>query len=366
MGSKNLSENSTTEGTLVSTLNSLLVKILIPITLETPQDLTPSLLLAILESINGLRLPIPAAVRASRDFPAKVEAMKVFLGVLENDILRMDVGLSDVDPRKLAAGDWDEVVYVGELLCWLGKLTGLLPHAPEDLQANPTPFRRHSPRAPSPSTHSTVTNSIHSNLSMTRSAPAESDTTVMSVTSDAPVSMSLPELDLFGFSTVHTLPDPRPPSPPSRPRPRCIHEVEDRSFLRDLGLPGDASFTSDLDDSQTSYCNCSLDTHAPAPPRTVRHTGYIAPVDDASEIQSFEASRRKQRSHSPRGPTPPRPALTPTPRHPSVGRGAGFVLTRHTSPAQHTLALLTERARLLAELAAMRASAGASASTSTR
>jgi hypothetical protein len=46
--------------------------------------------------------------------------MKVFLGILGNDVLQMDAGLSDVDPRKLAAGGLDEVAFLGELLLGYG------------------------------------------------------------------------------------------------------------------------------------------------------------------------------------------------------------------------------------------------------
>ena len=104
---------------LVAYLNELDQKLGIPIALESPCELTPSLLLAILESLTRQRLPIPQAIRAARDREAKVQAMKIFLGVLESDVLGEDVGLSAVDPRRLAAGEWDEVVFVGEVLCWL-------------------------------------------------------------------------------------------------------------------------------------------------------------------------------------------------------------------------------------------------------
>jgi len=66
--------------------------------------MTPSLLLAVLESILESRLHIPASICASRSSLAKVEAMKVFLGVLECDVLPPDedIGLADIDPRILA------------------------------------------------------------------------------------------------------------------------------------------------------------------------------------------------------------------------------------------------------------------------
>ena len=39
----------------------------------------------------------------------------------------MDVGLSDVGPHALARGDEREVMLVGELLCWLGQESRILP-----------------------------------------------------------------------------------------------------------------------------------------------------------------------------------------------------------------------------------------------
>ncbi|KAF8329915.1 hypothetical protein F5887DRAFT_105365 [Amanita rubescens] len=84
-------------------------------------DLTPSLLIAILESLLGSRIPFDdnAGMISPGDIK-KVQDMKIFLGVLEHDILGMDVGLSDVDPRRLARGEWEDVVYVAEILCWIG------------------------------------------------------------------------------------------------------------------------------------------------------------------------------------------------------------------------------------------------------
>lgn len=111
---------------LVDQLNGLLqiLNINLSIPIESPMDLTPSLLIAILESLLGTRLPFDGSAvtspqRKTKDMK-KVQDMKIFLGVLEHDILGMDVGLSDVDPRRLAKGEWDDVVHVAEILCWIG------------------------------------------------------------------------------------------------------------------------------------------------------------------------------------------------------------------------------------------------------
>ena len=105
-------------------MNELLASLDIPISLTSPLDLTPTLLLAVLESTLESRLPLPPGVREARTPQTKVEAVKIFLGVLANDVLGVD--LSQVDPRKLARGEWDECVYVGGLLVHVAKKEGLM------------------------------------------------------------------------------------------------------------------------------------------------------------------------------------------------------------------------------------------------
>jgi len=105
-------------------LNNLLTSLGIPISLASPLDLTPTLLLAILESTLESRLPLPPGVREAHTPQTEVEAVKIFLGVLGNDVLGVD--LSQVDPRKLARGEWDECVYVGGLLVHVAKKEGLM------------------------------------------------------------------------------------------------------------------------------------------------------------------------------------------------------------------------------------------------
>ncbi|TFY64852.1 hypothetical protein EVG20_g5808 [Dentipellis fragilis] len=355
---------------LVASLNALLDNIELPFVLETPLDLTPFLLLAILESLLEARLPIPQAIRESKSAEAKVDAMKIFLGVLENDVIGIDVGLSDVDPRRLAVGTWDEVVFIGKLLCWLGRKMGLLQTQASFAQDEPPKksmgaFGFAGETAPernqSPSTRSTLTNSMNSALSM-EDVEADSNTTVLSAVTD-------------------TLETPRAVSPAGvndtfHPRrPLCIHEVEDPSFLihadsDSYDSESDAAFGHNLSgpvNADTSYCDC-LDDHASSSTITrnrqpVRYDGWIEEVDTESELQAYEASQRTiERQH-----IPSRARLIAkqgkslgdntilfqgsTPRAPSVS--GKRLLTRHTSPTQHTVALLNERARLLSELASL-------------
>ncbi|KAH7099967.1 hypothetical protein BKA62DRAFT_620632 [Auriculariales sp. MPI-PUGE-AT-0066] len=125
---------------LVSSLNDLLNALdLGTIIVESPEDLTPSLLLAILESMLRARLPISRETREARTRSAKVEAMKIFLGTIEADILREEVGLAQLDPRALADGNWNEVVFVSHVLVWLGQQIGFIPCTEDD--DDESPFR---------------------------------------------------------------------------------------------------------------------------------------------------------------------------------------------------------------------------------
>jgi hypothetical protein len=288
MSTVNRSTVELSEGNLVSDLNILLAELQLTITLQTPYDLIPSLLLAVLESILELRLPISTDVRESRSPSDKVQAMKMFLGVLESDVLRMDVGLSEVDPRKLAAGEWDEVVFVGELLCWLGRQRGLLPPETvetlrdvEDSSLVPRLRKGHT-RAQSPSTRSTATNttatnSANTDLSM-QSVNNNSDTTIIT---DSGSSRGSPSVALG--------------SPPRQPR--CIHELDEPSLVVTNGVFDPDQYVSLTEPSQ-SFCDCSTQELVPQTQHTsIRHTGWIDKVDERIELELFEASKLT-RDHS--------------------------------------------------------------------
>ena len=344
--------------TLVPSLNELLVSLSLPFTLEIPTDLTPSLLLAILESIIEARLPIPNSVRASRTREAKIRAMLVLLGVLECDVLRggidgsevldgedpggvnvsvegwtADIGLGEVDPEKLADGGWEETVFVGELLCWLARRRGILPplsashgisfsqsYVDDDpsedfttsllLQPSPTcpvadistmshitDVPRH-PRvhSPEPSTAGTTT----TDLSMREK----------SVSSQTSISGSHALNNASTVSDDTTRPysheDERNEDPPPVFRPRCIHELDDPSFIRALAGPSTPSrslqrssarqtpraddYFDARDADLGSEAGDSLEPPTPTP-RRVRLTGWIDEVDTRAELKQFVASR---------------------------------------------------------------------------
>ena len=290
---------------LINHLNDLLDRLGLPFVLDTPLDLTPSLLLAILESLLQSRLPVSPSIRESRSDAAKVQAMKIFLGVLEADIVKEDIGLSEIDPRRLAAGEWEEVVFVAKLLCWLGKQMGLLPS--KHTSSTRSPRRPRStvsgstgntgsfnelPRKASPSTRSTVTDSITSSLSFDRDCQ-ESDTTIHSMRSEH-TETSRPEDE-----RLLTRMD-------QRHRPQCIHEIEDPSFLAQADdddlLRAEYDSLSRDDDTIDGYRDYSQDERTNSAfyskdgsSSTVRLDGYIQEVDAGLELRTFEARKAKKR-----------------------------------------------------------------------
>ena len=288
---------------LVDPLNTLLERLGLPFVLDTPLDLTPSLLLAILESLLQSRLPILTSVRESRSDVAKVQAMKIFLGVLETDVLNEDVGLSDIDPRRLAAGEWEEVIFIAELLCWLGKQMGLLP-AKNTFSSRP-PERPLSTAdknigsiletsyVAAPSPRSTATNSIVSGFSFHKEYE-ESDTTVQSANSEV---TEAPRSERLLPDTDHRH--------QHRPQPQCIHELEDPSFLaqedEDVSFAKARLFSHDNDETSDivdALCDCSqvegssTQFYSNDPTTsTVRYGGYIQEVDTDMELRAFEARK---------------------------------------------------------------------------
>ena len=342
---------------LTTILNALLKGLRLPFVLESPLDLTPRMLLAILECILESRLPLSEEVRESRNDLDKIEAMKIFLGVLETDIIKMDVGLGDVDPRALARGEERETVFVGELLCWLGQKSGILPlgfkEGPitrlakevnavdaataegdegdddegedvfgraRDNTVSPT-TSHHEVRAATPSTRSSLTDSAHTTLSMIHAGHPETDTSVMTMSFDDDRTVTPP-------ATPHVF--TRQPSPYSTySSPQVINPPEILDTHADGG-------------DDVSYCDCSLKQDIP-----IQHTGWIQTVDHEEEVKTFLAGHSANTVHQ----------MVYTPKVASFtglgysSRGPPRLITRHTSPSQHRLALMNEKARLLTELA---------------
>ena len=337
--------------TLTATLNALLKGLRLPYVLESPLDLTPSMLVAILECILESRLPVSKGIRESRSDLDKIEAMKIFLGVLETDVIKMDVGLGDVDPRALARGEELETVFVGELLCWLGQKSGILPlgykegaiprqneevevaelteeedgYGEEDVfgkardnTISSTDSRR-GIRAATPSTRSTLTDSARTTLSMINASHPETDTSVMTMS----------------FNDDRTI------TPPATPRVFTQQSIPNSTHPSlQVILPAESREAHAGED--VSYCDCSLKQDIP-----IQHTGWIETVDHEEEVRTFLAKHSTNTAH--RVVYTSKVASYEGLDHSS--EGPSRLITRHTSPSQHRLALLNEKARLLTELA---------------
>ncbi|KAG6917660.1 hypothetical protein DXG01_001635 [Tephrocybe rancida] len=287
-------------------LNALLNALWIPIPLQSPTELTPSLLIAILESLLSERIPYD--VQSDTPENLKLQNTKIFLGVLETDVLKMDVGLSNLDPRKLADGGLEECIHIGELLCWVGRrLKFIVAEDPFEMddEAPSYPNEPHSP-----STSATTKESLSTSaLSMHYSS--DSNTSTESVIPSTTTPKSAPK----------AIPTPR-----RRSRPRCIYEISSPSVGSPLSIDGSMALGSDF-----------LDT---SPPRmfAVRRTGYISPVDEESELLSFERSRSLTSGSFEDRNDNSQPETT-------------FSLTALRESTARTLSLVQERARLLDELA---------------
>ncbi|KAF4604224.1 hypothetical protein EYR40_001406 [Pleurotus pulmonarius] len=420
---------------LVRSLNQLLNALDLPFVIETPTDLTPSLLLAILASI--LREPIHAIhgpddasfddtivtltdLSQSRDsLPAfKVKQMKVLIGVL-NEVLPVDVCLSDVDPRRLAKGEWEEVKFVGELFVWLGKKLGYIPGGASDDQAassedanarcgrdNGSPNRRRkgmsrqTRRAPSPTYTTSTGNSFNpTNLSMRSftSSRIELGTVTSPPSTSESVETTVPNQgDVLGDLES-------PSANTTSHRPWCIHELKveptdiipvysptGTSFCRPASPSSEVGFKEagasrswdapialpDVFSTELTTCHCSSSMYPhPRPakqveefshvnPRTphtsprrdkVRLEGYISYADEDSELSWFEASRHLRSQSIDLADLPRTPR-----RNPQIDEGRLAESQRSTFPnVAQRIRLMEERAVLLAQLALDHARAGA-------
>ncbi|KXN89002.1 hypothetical protein AN958_06464 [Leucoagaricus sp. SymC.cos] len=262
---------------LTSQLNVLLQAIHLPFTLQSPVELTPSLLIAILESILNVRIPIAHAKdeeekdcegvdgRVTPSQNSQLRTIKIFLGVLETDILQMDVGLSKLDPRLLAAGSWDEVVYVAEVLCWIGEELGLIEAAPvvDKGKGRDTEYSEQSTdslntplvKAPTQSPSSTVT--FLPPFTEASPPPTPTTTTLLFATDVDDTIQTDFTSPLATSSPLRQLPNP------STGRSPPIHNS---SYIP----KDDSSFTRQI------------------PP--IRRTGYISLVDHEAELSSFAHS----------------------------------------------------------------------------
>ncbi|KAF9501139.1 hypothetical protein BDN71DRAFT_838062 [Pleurotus eryngii] len=412
---------------LVCSLNQLLNALDLPFVIETPTDLTPSLLLAILASI--LREPIHAihgpdeasfddtivsltVLSQSHDtLPAfKVKQMKVLLGVL-NEVLPVDVCLSDVDPRRLAKGEWEEVKFVGELFVWLGKKLGYIPGGASDDQAassedanagcgldNGSPNRRRremsrqTRRPPSPTYTTSTSNSFNpTNLSMRSftSSRIELETVTSPPSTSESAETAVPNQgDVLGdleFPSANTT---------TSHRPWCIHELKvepadiipvysptGTSFCRPASPSSEVGFKEagashswdapialpDVFSTELTTCHCSSSTYPhPRPAMQVeeffhvnRRTPHPSPHRDKVRLEGYisladedsELSWFEASQHL-RSQSVDFADLPRTPRRrPQIDEGRLAESQRSTPNVAQRIRLMEERAALLAQLA---------------
>ncbi|KAJ6509155.1 hypothetical protein C8R47DRAFT_11385 [Mycena vitilis] len=257
---------------LILQLNQLLASLEIPITVESHIQLSPALFICILESLLATRLPISQEDRdalfssnRARANTATIHCMKIFLGVLQSDILQQDVGISRLDPRALAHTEDAETIYIARLLCWYGRRRKLITRAADSRNESGSP--------------STALTRVGSSPLYTGHR-AESDTSVSPATSSphgAPRCIhELPSPSLV-LSPASNMGDIELDSSVFAREARPGNDVESGLLSRlqmDSGVrPGNVE--SQLQNSNTS----------------VRYEGYIEVVDQALEIAAFEARR---------------------------------------------------------------------------
>ncbi|KAJ6612857.1 hypothetical protein B0H10DRAFT_2050746 [Mycena sp. CBHHK59/15] len=303
---------------------NLLAGLNLPITVESHQDLTPSLLVGIVESLLSARLPIPAEQRAVifTSAPAKVHCMKIFLGVLQADILQMDVGISNIDPRRLAQGADDETIFVGRLLCWYGRRIGLVSRPGADARNDSA-----SPSTLTSATKHTGTSPVHA---FSTSGLPESDTSVSADGDADPARSDSPPSSSSAQPTV-------------KAGPRCIHEVPEPSLVLSPSSTRHESIEPEYHQSQNT---------------TVRYTGYIELADEASEIAAFEARRAEEKRRRLRraGKRRQQPPDDTNPIAEAAQVDLSAFAKRRAAEQERKVALMRRKADLLEQLARLHVS----------
>ncbi|KAF5321571.1 hypothetical protein D9619_000209 [Psilocybe cf. subviscida] len=315
--------------------------------------------------------------------------MKIFLGVLETDILQRDVGLSTVDPRRLAEGADEEVFYVAEVLCSIGasvdRDTELararsipLPRTPSPSPSPPnSPSPVAMPRRPlSPKSQLDLdAESLFQSRTTRQSHPrlfspflAAADNNSNSPTTSNSLFSAHHHEDEYGRASddgaysdssdtgVSDILGGLPPAPgpllPSTPPPRRQDDSLLFSAVDNPPIPREQAFSAyHHEDENDNEGNAPLRSRVPVQ-APVRYDGFIAPVDEAQELASFELSRSMSMSSR----SVPSRSTSTSRSLPSgsTGRARGeSVKAQYT----RTLELLNERARLLTQLSELKRAA---------
>ncbi|KAG6836486.1 hypothetical protein H0H93_007585 [Arthromyces matolae] len=302
--------NSNSPDVLMRQLNSLLNALQIPIPLQSPRELTPSLMIHILNSMLSVRLD--AAVKTDSHEKMNLSRTKLFLGVLETDVLKTDVGLSNIDPRLLASGALEECTYIATLLCWIGRRQNYI------VTDDPFQMDNEAPYAPDPS------------------SPSASITTKETFIAS--------NFSPLGTTESNTSIDSMIPSSPTRistPRPRCIHQVPSPT------LRSPQRHTNSV---QRLFASPS------SSPSKVRRSGYISPVDHELEVSLYENSRIMASTDMSNADSTHHHVRTPIVEFESkltlfVKSESSFSLAALRESTARMLMLSQERARLMMEVA---------------
>ncbi|KAJ7160428.1 hypothetical protein C8R46DRAFT_369020 [Mycena filopes] len=243
---------------LIPQFNELLGSLDLPFLVHSHTQLTPALLISILERFgHDLAISDSQRTRLVSSDSTKVHCIKIFLGVLQDDVLQQDVRLSDVDPRRLALGEEEETLFICRLLCWYGRRNGLI--------SRDNSGRLAGLDALSPSTLTTAL------TKGTQTPVVESESPNTSVSPVSASSIYRPVSSAGGEAGG----------------PRCIHEVPSPSLVLSPSSahPGEleSSFLSDYPQNTT-----------------IRWEGDIRLVDEDAQIAAFEEQRHRSRRLSKR------------------------------------------------------------------
>ncbi|KAJ7684258.1 hypothetical protein DFH06DRAFT_2664 [Mycena polygramma] len=286
---------------LILQLNQLLTSLEIPITVESHVQLSPALFICILESLLETRLPISQEHRdalfssnRARANTATIHCMKIFLGVLQSDILQQDVGISRLDPRALAHTEDEETIYIARLLCWYGRRKKLITRpgaAGDGRRAGSAADPRNESGSPS-----TALTRVGSSPLYTGHRP-ESDTSVSPATSSP---LGAPSPMLVGPRCIHELPSPSLVLSPASHMDDI--DLDSSVFAREArpgndvesGLFSRLQNSNNMDSSvfaREARPGNDVESQLQNSNTSVRYEGYIEVVDQALEIAAFEAHR---------------------------------------------------------------------------
>ncbi|KZT39675.1 hypothetical protein SISSUDRAFT_1060881 [Sistotremastrum suecicum HHB10207 ss-3] len=316
-----------------SALNDLLARLQIPLEIIDVTDLTPSLLLAIIESVQRTRIPVSPDIRGSSSREARVQITKLVLGVLEEN------GLSTlhIDPRCLARGDYTECEQAATLILQFA--------AQQDTSTSFESSRSdHTIDEHSTQDTSICIHQLNLTPPRTSSESRELNLRSLALFDDVDTPPSNNNHNAWEDSYDHSPTERDDPNsdPFLNPNPNCS--------CSSFGHPDASHATND-----SSFCSCPSPSPSPSPyisqtasgsreiPMQYTGSQNLPRIALSPEISTFHLS-----NPSPR--TPPPPSKNQPKTNPKSKSKAPEKSRPSISP-QRTQELLNERARLLSELA---------------